>query len=540
MAERRVSLDTKTPEFPFDMKLKQSGALSTYLSTDQNVANPIYFENVIPVSNGYASAGFYENNNVLPIDAVEDYSEADVYPIYAPSGETGYLIVDYAGLSVKTYGPQIGIAEEISYSASEKPVSVFFLRDRSYFFHPDFGLRYVNSQFISVSETLKGLIPANLIGMTSCLSYLIAWDDERIYWSDPTDYLEFDPTGVTSNAGSSGVLGVRGKITMVLTAPKGFIIYTAGNITRARFTQNVRNPWSFAELRNSSGVAKSNQVTDYENLGTHFIWSSAGFGIVGDDNVEYPFSQLTEFLDSDILSTVDFVDSAMSTTINEIVETQEKFKVKMSFLANRYIGISYGQYDGMFTDLFLFDLHLNRWGKIKKDHLCAFNFIPPKKETESPASDFYDETTPGVTPAEDYLSAAASEFLPRDYDYNYWGKDFALLQPDGFVLKVTVNDKDDASHFNEGVMIYGDVALTLRTHSTISEVNLSGVLDTYADLEVKVRNPEITGDTFYNYTKHPNKQTYYGGVSGLHNQIMIRGKFNLSSIQALLVDDGVA
>lgn len=541
MALTKFTLDTEKADFPFLSRLAKKGTVIPHLDQERVVPIPIYVDNVVPTAEGITSIGYLAYSNVFELDAPIDYEyyKAKVFPIYSSVGETGYIILDISAAKIKVYAPQVGISQVLEYASSEIVPSVFFFRDRSWLFHPDLGLRFINTEFQLEEQALEGINTANLLGMTSAISYLIGYDEDTIYWSDPINFAQFDPTPSTSNANFTSVLGVKGKINLVLAAPKGFVIYTDGNATRAKFTQNVRNPWVFDELKNSSGVANASQVTDYENLGTHFIWSNAGFGVVGDNSVEYPFSNLTELLAGDLIENIEFVQGNTEQEIllaTEILRGQ-RYRTAVNFAANRYVAISYGEYDSVFSYVLLYDVHLQRWGRLKVDHVDVFNFIPPKKETDSPAENFFVDETQA---AEVFFGAAAMDFLPKDFDFNFWGKDFAVLLPNGDVWRVTSNYKSDPAIKDIGVLIYGEIALTRGRYSELSEIEISGYIDYEEDhVEVHVRSKDTTFETFHQAFLDPQLERFVTRSVGRNHEILLRGKFNISTMVVSLIQQGI-
>lgn len=540
--QQKFTLNTSQTPFPFLSKLAKKGSIIPNLDQERVPPQPIYMENVVPTQNGVTSIGYLEYANVFEPDPVDDdYYDTDVFPVYSANQNTGYVIIDRPNGKVKIYGPWVGITEILDISSSEIRPNLFFFRDRTWIFHPSLGLRYITNDFVTAEETINGLDTFVLRGITASISYLIAWDDDRVYWSDPINFTEFDPSVTGSGAGSTGVLGVKGKINIVLKEPQGFIIYTNGNATRARFTQNVRNPWIFDELRNSTGVANSNQVTNYENIGTHFMWADAGFAVAAEGQVEYPFSDLTEFLAGDIREEISFLDTADPDELEfeRIEEKNVVYRVKVSFVANRYIAISYGPFEEHFTNILLFDIHLERWGRLELEHEAVFNFIPPRQDsTDIAAEDFLEEPE---NAADNYFGASAYEFLPKTFDYNFWGKDFAILKPDGDVVRATTQLKGDPNVEDAGVLLYGEIALTRGRYSEISEVEVSGLLDYEGvdAMDLWVRSPDTTENIFLKGAIDLERERYVMRSVGRQHQILIRGRFNVTTLVASLIQQGM-
>ena len=529
MSKSRFSIDLNTMNFPFQFSLKKFGQILPAPEAENVIPNLVYAENVIPTAEGFTSVGFESYQKVLTGET--EYKNVDVYPVYNEATETGYVVYDRTNTRVFVYAPQYG-NRELNISSSEHQIFVFFFRKQSYLFHKDVGLFKFDVNFQFVSVPITGLFAGQIKGIIASLNYLIAWDTNRIYWSDPINFTNFDPTGTTSLAGSTSVLSIKGEIQMVLPFPKGFVIYTNGNATIARFTQNVRNPWLFEEIKNSSGVTSTNQVTSDENLGMHFVWSSSGLGLVTGENFDYPFTEVTELLAGTRIEEVQFVQGNSPHDINVAVQTNIKYSVKISFVANRYLAISYGLYEHSYNWALLYDIHLKKWGKINHDHCDIFNFVPPQKEGGVSAS----ETLTPRYEALQMMNASAKDFLPKDYDYAFWGKDFALLQTDGTVVRVTSRNLDDDNLQWNSTVLISNIALTKDRYSELSEIRVNGQT---SDAEIFVRSEDTTLDSFYEVYSDPKYQWYLCRSVGRSHDLLLRGRFNISSLSVGLIRQGV-
>ena len=101
---------------------------------------------------------------------------------------------------------------------------VYFARVGCYYF--DFSANQL------VAQTLTGLTASSILGITSAVGYMIAWDQASVAWSSLVTPTDFTPSLVTG-AGGGSVQGAKGAIVACVPHTTGFIVYTNQNAVAA-------------------------------------------------------------------------------------------------------------------------------------------------------------------------------------------------------------------------------------------------------------------------------------------------------------------
>lgn len=332
---------------------------------DTNIGIPqiIFCENVMPSSYGYQSIAFDT--------AIQSTGNADFDNAFylRDAGEARTLFVPgVVGTTCKryTYDQSTNIWSSSSKTIPDSAkITVANLKHRT-FVHAAFDDEFWEWNAGWSNVTLTGLTAANIQGLVSANAYLIAYDYDTIYYSSVSDPTDFLPSLITG-AGSQKILANKGRIKVCQPIDDGFIIYTTENAIIARFSGNIRFPWVFKEIKNSSGTETQEHTTSAGNGSNYFHYSTDGMMVLGPIKTEQEFPTLNEFLSARKIE-------AFNSTTNKIDITflTNKPNIKITYIASRWLVISYGQ--TTLTHALIFDTSLKRWGKVRLDHVAAFEF----------------------------------------------------------------------------------------------------------------------------------------------------------------------
>jgi hypothetical protein len=396
MASKQIRLLANAAEFPFlyeqaGRTVTESDDLLTKMplafiggkeSIDFGVPQLLFCENVLPYAKGLMSVSFGKQveaispATVFCDQAIQLRDASENQFTFAPAKGANYVL-NPTTLAWTSTNPFVFVGSLITRAYVNGRTFVCYEKNRILEFDS------ATQTFLPVVLTLPpNVTMANIRGIGGASNYLVFFTDIAVYWCSPLNIFEFND--INQGAGQQTPIDIKGQITAVLPLSGGFIVYTARNAIGATFTNNALSPFVFREITNCGGVSSWEKVTADANDTGHYIWGSNGLQLVGLQKAETIFPQVTDFLvggKREIWNpTTKVVDS---------VEIGGPFSVKLSFLAGRYLVISYGQGKFDFDAALIFDTSFVRWGKIAINHSDTFMYTYP---TSSGALDYDDLT----------------------------------------------------------------------------------------------------------------------------------------------------
>ena len=359
-------------------------------SADYNIAQVIYSENVMPVSNGIRSVGYSQriaptvNTDFDSIFALRDEAENTV--LYSPGSGKNYVYAEtaaawtstthaeiFAPLTVKTgYDPA---ASKVTYAYVDGKTFVCYSRlvasDDS-----DMSIMFWDSS----TKTLEpaGALIANLPfavgtidGISSSNGYLIVYSGIEVAWA-PFNETAFDFTpyanGAFTGAGNQIPEDVQAPITAVISMAGGFIIFTSKNAIAANYhAQTLNAPWVFREVPDAGGLETYEQATVEGSLGSIVAYTTTGFQTLSLNSARADYSDVADFIAGrqiERYNSSNYKFTGGSTNLD--------FYTKITNIANRYIVVSYGTFAKVYSFALVYDVALKRWGKLRIVHRDCF------------------------------------------------------------------------------------------------------------------------------------------------------------------------
>lgn len=406
------SIITRAPE---DTDYIVTDAYSGYpANRDIGIPQMMACENVMPTSEGYESVGFSSVFGPCPgvnfvdrLFTLRTGTEQAVW--FIPGNGANYIYSsDYPNpYCWAQYNIPATAGKEVTTAWNKQRHFVMFANLQVYEYYYFFGW------FLPV--TFTGLTIANILGVCAAHNYTIAYNEDTIFWSSVVDPTDFVPS-LSSGAGSEKLGNVRGKIVIILPIADGFVIYTTANAVLAQYSGNIRHPWTFREIAGSGGITTAEHVSHEANLDVHFAWTTSGLQRLSKNGAECVFPEVTDFITgrqyeyllSDIFTPVtgyapNNLNVGLNLPYNASTEhwrplpqvftfatpaiTFQNLRVKIAFLAARYLVISYGDpASPILIQALIYDSSLRRWGKIALDHYDCFEYTRPPDPLAVPGS----------------------------------------------------------------------------------------------------------------------------------------------------------
>lgn len=349
-------------------------------SVNFELAQNFYCQNVMPTAEGVMSVGFSQVIAALvgatdfdQVITLRDDEENNF--LFSPAGGKNYVYTENRGswLSVDPFAAPAGAL-----------VTRAYVNGRTFICYEAARIiEYVTATGVFNTISFTGLPFSTVHGISASNNYTLAWEDITIAWSsliDPTDFT----SSITTGAGSAIPQDVKGPIRAIVPISGGFVIYTTKNAVAALYTNNARAPFVFKEISNAGGVNSPEQISLDASLGYHYAYTTTGMQKVTVNGAEFVDSALTDFLAGRIYESFDL--STLEWTVEKLTT---QLRVKVSFIAGRFLVLSYGKESAplLYTHALVLDVGLNRWGKLRIDHLDCFPYPYPNligEITETP------------------------------------------------------------------------------------------------------------------------------------------------------------
>lgn len=340
------------------------------VDNSQGIPEVVFMENVMPMVNGLQSVGF--TGKITGSGGIrEDFDKAfylrdsnEIRTLYVPANGKNYTY-DFASFNWNSQPIDVPYDTHVSLANIKGRQFVCYANH----FHFEW-----NGESLQQVE-FTGLDVTQIRGIVAASAYLVAYTEDKILWSsilEPTDFIPSQE----NFAGSTDVLSLKGNIVTCTPISDGFIIWTTANAVVAQYTANSRFPWTFKEIAGSAGIDSAEKVSNNTTDIYQFAASVAGIMTLNKSQATLIWPEVTEFFACRRYESFNY-----STKRIEEFNINNALRVKLSFIASRYVVLSYG--DGELTHALVFDSALKRWGKIRINHVDCFEFIDKPTYFES-------------------------------------------------------------------------------------------------------------------------------------------------------------
>ncbi len=488
-------------------------------SVDYNTPQVLYMENVLPISEGLRSVGYRQRVNASPFTgfnaALSLRDTQENVQLFSPARGMNYICDPLLG----TWTPSptetvwgLTVDNSTGNTLNNAQVTTAYVNGITVICYSLLkSTTGVDMSLMFWDDTLKILRPVNvglknhpfppgsIAGISSSNGYLLMWSALSVAWApwNGTDF-DFAPyaNGSFTGAGVQIPEDAAGLITALVGVSGGFIIFTARNAVAATYNpQNLVSPWTFKEIGGAGGVANYEQVTIEGSLMGVYAFTTAGMQRITLNSAENVFPAASDFISARVIERY----NAVTKTLTQTVLTSD-LATKVTNIGNRYIVLSYGTAPGVYEYALVYDLTLERWGKLKFNHVDCFNFgyVPVLVQPGSPL-----------------ISAQHS---------------IAFLQSNGAVYIAEWTDKTGSGRDN-GVVIIGRVSLSRSRNTQLNRVEVEGIES--ASLSVI---PSYDGATnaaaipFITVESTPNLTTYGELVDCKNFCILLEGAYSLTTM----------
>jgi hypothetical protein len=384
MANQFIRLNLASAIFPFyteaagrtiimpaiDENFDRYNAANT--TPDKGVPQVFYMHNCMPISGGFQSISY---DQAIPAYATPA-TDFDTCFSLVSSHFNPYLFVPARGKNYIFDGNNNAWTSTNPFTPGSVPpnclVTTAFIKGITYIYYAGIGCYQYNDATATFSPiTLTGLIATDILGICEANGYMIAFSAAAIAWSSISNPTDFVPN-IQTGAGGGAIQEAKGKINFCVHLAGGFLIYCERNIVGASYTANTAFPYIIVEVKGSGGVDSIDKVAYQGNLSYMVAMTTAGLQQISLDSAIPTMPEVSDFLTAKVFEDFDETTASFS-----MQYPTTALSIKLSSVSNKFIVISYGLAAPDFTHAIIFDIGLNRYGKVKINHRCAFVFIDP-------------------------------------------------------------------------------------------------------------------------------------------------------------------
>lgn len=534
MAVYEVSTNLSSSLFPFATELWGRSIMfaqydenynRTIFSTvdpgfEKQLPQVMYMHNVMPAVEGYQAIGYDTLTGPGPTPGPTGYDR--VFQIqtanenkflFCPAGGKNFI---YSGKTSSWHSVSPFADGTV---ASNVLVTTAFVQGQTYIYYAFYGCFYYDDVGDTlVPVTLSGLNPAIVMGILAANGYMLAFSDQTIAWSSLLDPTDFNPSLVTG-AGGGNVNDAKGAVVVAYQISGGFIIYCQDNAVGATYSGNASFPFVFVEVAGSGGIASERDVTWKTNSGTHYIFGNYGVQEITKTAAKGAYPEASDFLAEKLFEDFDEGTLALS---SEYLSTQLYSEAVL--IENRFLVLSYGKVLGFYTHALVYDMTLKRWGKVKIDHSCCFEWNSPNP---------YGGVTYGDLASTTYAALSSTtygDFRDSVAPIARAKKTMAFLQVDGTIKLANFDLSEDVA---DGVFIMGKFQFQRRRliqhqYGYVDTVNAGSNFNYYIA-------PSRDGRTLQPFEacllgeQSPKTRKYLRRVTGLSIAVLFTGKFSMKS-----------
>jgi len=512
-------------------------------SVDYDTPQVLYGENIMPVAEGLKSVSYTEriagtvNSDFDQLFALRDDLENTV--LYSPAAGKNYIydeatsswttttFAEIHSVAIDPASPNTEATASVTYAYVDGKTFICYSRllatggtDASILFWDP----------VSKALTPAGSLIANLPfpvgeidGISSSNGYLIVYSDITVAWAafngtafDFTIYSNGEFTG----SGAQIPEDTQGKIKACIGLPGGFVIFTTKNAIAATYhAQSIAAPWVFREVAGAGGIESYEQATVEGSLGALIAYTTTGLQKVSLNSSEEAYPDVSDFIAGRYIERYSF-----GTQDLRQASTSLDFYTKITNIANRYLVVSYGTYPKVYSFALVYDMTLERWGKLRIVHRDCFYYTYGAITADLTYSmlgdipyDYPDLGTYDSTTQQSNALVAAQHGL-------------AFLKSDGSVTiadwSSLVRDTED-----DAVAVLGRIQLTRGSHVQLNRAEVEGlgsgrvyVQPSYNGRDLGAAEQLVDIETSDNYR-------IVGGLIDCKNfNLVIEGTFNLSTV----------
>lgn len=517
-------------------------------SADYNLAQVIYGENIMPTAHGVRSVGY--------LDTVAAHSTGDfdtIFPLrdeqenavlFSPAHGDNFVYdaesETWAGATLESIW---GLTLAAGLSPSVAKVTYAYVDGKTFVCYARMkSTTDVDMSIMQWDSTAKALVPTTAIllnlpfgpgeidGIASSSGYLLVWSGLTIAWAffNGTAFdFEIYTNGNFTGSGFQIPEDLQAPITAIIALAGGFLAFTARNCVAANYhSQTISAPWVFREVPDAGGIESYEQATVEGSLGKVMAYTSAGIQAITLNSASHAHPAVADFITQRETESYDFGEHQ----IQPAVLGSDMF-TKVTAVGNRYVVISYGYLPGIFSFALVYDVALQRWGKLRIKHRDCFAFSYQDQEGGVTYGTLLDVTYEelGGTRYSD-LSVAGVAVTPAQ-------RALAFMTDQGQIKLATWAHRPGTE--DQAVAIVGRVQLVRNRNVQLNRIEADGMKDGNIFVQASFNGRSIAGLWTTDVLEEGADYKIVGTLLDCRNfNLVFEGAFDLSTVIVEITPSG--
>ncbi len=209
-----------------------------------------------------------------------------------------------------------------------------------------------------------------ILGITTSSNYMIAWSATTIYWSNPTNPIDFVPSLITG-AGNAVPTDLQGTIIVCYPITNGFLICTTEGILSAQYSGGSI-PWIFKSVGGGGAIIGEESISHDMIDANQVAWTGGGLVSLDANQATLLDAEITDFLRAKKLESFNWTTGLPVQTVHAGDKA-----IKVVRVSERYLIISFGippvgAAAQVYTHALIYDTVLKRVGKLVATHTELF------------------------------------------------------------------------------------------------------------------------------------------------------------------------
>ena len=164
-------------------------------------------------------------------------------------------------------------------------------------------------------------------------------------------------------------------------------------------------------------------------------------------------------------------------TVDQINSAQSKIKINL--ILNRYLVISYAFASSQFQQALIYDLSLERWGKVKTPHvdvgLLPWAINSAAGSRPATIEELTDPIEDYVVPIGNFNVLTGEDTV--ELELLHWRDNIGFMSYDAAIKAMKVENSLQSVESGSGVLVFGHVQVTRGRKVTLQAIELDGLVD---------------------------------------------------------------
>jgi hypothetical protein len=274
----------------------------------------------------------------------------------------------------------------------------------------------------------------------------------------------------------------------------------------------------FREIPDAGGLESYEQATVEGSLARLVAYTSSGMQSISLNSAELVHPEVSDFISGRQIEKYDFLQHRLVRGYSSV-----DLFTKVTSIGNRFVVVSYGYYPGVYSYALVWDIALQRWGKLRVVHRDCFNYVYDADPEDATYSMMLDVSYSEVA------NIAYEDMKVTNSGITAAQNAMAFLRADGEVVVATWAERVAAE--DAAVAIIGRVQLSRSRNVQLNRIETEGLYDGQVFIQSSSNGRNIDYvHTTAEIERTPNFLASGCMIDCKNFNLVVEGAFDLSSI----------